>query len=355
MVIETINERQWSPRLLAWFAQHRRDLPWRTEPRDPYHVWVAEIMLQQTKVEAVRPYYENWLHVFPTMEALAAAEPDEVLRQWQGLGYYSRARNLHAAVREVMTKYGGTVPQTAKEIRTLKGIGEYTAGAILSIAYGQDETAVDGNVLRIFARVYGIARNILSGRVKKEITQLVAAQLPTGKAGMFNEALMDFGAMVCIPKTPHCEVCPLMTMCRAYCAGREKELPIRVTRKKVPVENRTVVMIRKQGAWLIHRRPPTGLLASMWEFPNVPGKGPDGREAVRQLLAQVGGQVAIESHPLATREHVFSHKKWRLTIYAGTWCGGTLLAGKEWQWLPIRAYTTVPWAGPHGKLTALEA
>ena len=195
----------WSPVLLQWFDAYGRDLPWRRDvPRDPYKVWVSEIMLQQTKVEAVRPYYDSWMDRFPDIPTLAAASQDDVLRQWQGLGYYSRARNLHEAVREVAASYGGKVPKNKKDILALKGVGDYTAGAILSIAYGEAEAAVDGNVLRVFARLYNIDGNILSGPVKKEITALVQAQIPQGRAGAFNEALMDFGAMICIPKHPRC-------------------------------------------------------------------------------------------------------------------------------------------------------
>ena len=170
-----IKKEHWSPLLLDWFAAHGRDLPWRDEtPRDPYKVWVSEIMLQQTKVETVRPYYDSWMDHFPTLSALAAASQDEVLRQWQGLGYYSRARHLHQAVQEVQAKYGGHVPENKKDVQSLKGVGDYTAGAILSLAYGQKEPAVDGNVLRIFARLYDIEENILSTPVKKAVTVLVA-------------------------------------------------------------------------------------------------------------------------------------------------------------------------------------
>ena len=259
-----IKKEHWSPLLLDWFAAHGRDLPWRDEtPRDPYKVWVSEIMLQQTKVETVRPYYDSWMDHFPTLSALAAASQDEVLRQWQGLGYYSRARNLHQAVQEVQAKYGGHVPENKKDVQSLKGVGDYTAGAILSLAYGQKEPAVDGNVLRIFARLYDIEENILSTPVKKKVTALVAEQLPDEAPGAFNEALMDLGAMICIPKHPRCPDCPLQELCLAHRVGKECELPIRLVKKKSPVEDITVFVVRKGEQWLVHRRPPTGLLASM--------------------------------------------------------------------------------------------
>lgn len=340
----------WSPILLQWFDSHGRDLPWRQDvPRDPYKVWVSEIMLQQTKVEAVRPYYESWMERFPDIPALAAASQDEVLRQWQGLGYYSRARNLHEAVREVEAVYGGKVPDKKEDILTLKGVGEYTAGAIMSIAYGKQEVAVDGNVLRVFARLYNIDGNVLSSRVKKTITALAQAQIPSDRAGAFNEALMDFGAMICIPKSPRCSECPLESLCMAKKAGREKELPVRIVKKKVPTEKIAIVVVADKGRWLIHRRPPQGLLASMWEFPN----GTSGPEGVQQTLAHVGISVTIEDQPIGTLRHVFSHKIWQMTIYEGHLTGGKLNEKEDWQWLSYGDVTSVPWAGPHGKITAM--
>lgn len=344
----------WAPVLLQWFRTHRRELPWRCgSRRDPYKVWVSEIMLQQTKVEAVRPYYDSWMDRFPDISALAEASQDEVLRQWQGLGYYSRARNLHAAVQEVQSVYGGSVPDTKKEILKLKGVGDYTAGAILSIAYGKPEVAVDGNVLRVFARLYRIGDNILSASVKQQITALAKAQIPADRAGDFNEALMDFGAMICIPKHPRCEACPLTAYCQARRAGMETELPVRLTKKHVPTENITVVTVTDAARWLIHRRPDKGLLASMWEFPNVIGSGEAGIRAVRDLLQRMGLTVSVKAAPIGTIKHVFSHKIWQMTMYEGTVVSGKLIEKEEWQWLPCQAYTTVPWAGPHGKITAM--
>lgn len=228
----------WAPVLLAWYDAHRRDLPWRTPaPRDPYQVWVSEIMLQQTKVEAVRPYYLRWMERFPDIATLAGANPDDVLRHWQGLGYYSRARNLQTAARDILRRYGGIMPSTRAEIRTLKGIGDYTAGAILSLAFGLREPAIDGNVLRVFARLYLIEENILSTPVRRHVTGLVQSQLPADRPGDFNEALMDLGATLCVPRAPRCGDCPLAGLCLAHRAGREQELPLRVVRKHVPVEH----------------------------------------------------------------------------------------------------------------------
>lgn len=345
---------RWLPLLLAWFRSHRRDLPWRCEtPRDPYKVWVSEIMLQQTKVETVKPYYEHWLERFPTTAALAAAAPDEVLKEWQGLGYYSRARNLHEAVREVQRVYGGSVPDTKEELLRLKGVGEYTAGAILSLAYGRDEVAVDGNVLRIFARMYNITENVLAMSVRKKVTALAAAQLEPRQGAVMCEALMDFGAAVCIPKNPRCHVCPLTKHCLAYQNGTAGELPVRTVKKNVPTEYLAVVVIRRQGRWILHRRPEKGLLASMWEFPVGYGRGKKGREDALRTLRAAGLEVLLKEKAEMKLKHVFSHKIWQMTVYAGTIQSGLLTEKEDWQELPCDAYADVPWAGPHGKIAAM--
>lgn len=310
----------WTPFLMQWYDANKRELPWRTEsPRDPYKVWVSEIMLQQTRVEAVKSYYTNWMEHFPDIPSLAAAEEEDVVRQWQGLGYYSRARNLHTAVREVMATYGGQVPDTWEDIRKLKGIGDYTAGAILSMAYGKRETAVDGNVLRVFARIYNIEENILSLKTKKKITTLVEARQDVTRPGDFNEALMDLGATVCIPGQPHCEVCPLVGICQAKAEGKENVIPLRITKKNVPVEAITVFIVRKGDSYLLNRRPAKGLLAGMWEFPNCVGEGKEGVETLTALLA--GENVILadnvaECKPVKQIRHVFSHKIWQMSVYA---------------------------------------
>ena len=372
----------WTPLLMDWFDTHKRDLPWRSEsPRDPYKVWVSEIMLQQTRVEAVKSYYANWMEHFPNLAALAAAEEDDAVRQWQGLGYYNRVRNLHTAVREVMENYGGKVPDTREEIRKLKGIGEYTAGAILSMAYGKRETAVDGNVLRVFARIYSIEENVLSAKVKKEVTVLVAARQDVLRPGDFNEALMDLGAAVCIPGQPRCDVCPLVDVCLAKKAGKENEIPLRITKKEVPVEPVTVFVVTRKGTvpdcagrshagvdsvfCLLHCRPAKGLLAGMWEFPNCAGEGKKGREELSALLAEQGVVLAddiAKLKPVKKIRHVFSHKIWQMSVYcveakgepapvlkafaAGTWAGaGTLPAG--WRWVTAEEIADCNLAGPH--------
>ena len=369
MVIEN-----WTPLLMAWFDAHKRDLPWRTEsPRDPYKVWISEIMLQQTRVEAVKAYYTNWMEHFPDIPTLAAAEEEDVVRQWQGLGYYSRARNLHTAAREVVETYGGTVPETREDIRKLKGIGDYTAGAILSMAYGKRETAVDGNVLRVFARIYNIGENILSAKVKKEITEMVKERQDATRPGDFNEALMDLGATVCIPGQPRCDVCPLSGVCRAKAEGKETEIPLRVTKKEVPVEPVTVFVVRTREFYLLHKRPPKGLLAGMWEFPNCEGEGGQGEEALTGELAALGVRVVEVSGPVKQIRHVFSHKIWNMNIYEAEAAGihvkenspeaGHALTKNAaelkavlpsgWRWVPGTELEDYNLAGPHNKVLPL--
>ncbi|MBO5587502.1 MAG: A/G-specific adenine glycosylase [Acidaminococcaceae bacterium] len=380
--MDLFNE-NWTPLLMQWYDKNKRELPWRTEsPRDPYKVWVSEIMLQQTRVEAVKSYYTNWMEHFPDIPSLAAAEEEEAVRQWQGLGYYSRVRNLHTAVREVMENYGGHVPETREEISKLKGIGDYTAGAILSMAYGKRETAVDGNVLRVFARIYNIEENILSAKVKKEITELVKARQDAERPGDFNEALMDLGATVCIPGQPRCEVCPLAAVCMARAAGKETEIPLRITKKEVPVEHLTVFVVKAAGSchgvldtdgekqqrftgqamdgavadtdfFLLHRRPEKGLLAGMWEFPDCPGKGTEGKEVLARVLKGLGLQLAGDlrkSKPVQKIRHVFSHKVWDMEVYLVEAVMGSIPLPPEWQWVSADRMKEYNLAGPHNKI-----
>ena len=368
----------WTPLLMQWYDKYKRELPWRTgSPRDPYKVWVSEIMLQQTRVEAVKAYYTNWMEQFPDIPTLAAAEEEDVISRWQGLGYYSRARNLHTAVREVMEHYGGKVPETREEIRKLKGIGEYPAGAILSMAYGKRETAVDGNVLRVFARICNIKDNILSAKVKKEITELVKARQDAARPGDFNEALMDLGATVCIPGQPRCEVCPLVGVCLAKKEGKENEIPLRITKKEVPVEPITVFVVRAETFYLLHQRPSKGLLAGMWEFPNCAGEGEQGREALTALLSEMGVAIGNISRTLRKIKHVFSHKIWQMAVYTAEAATVTdesaQTAGAKqshktdpadciaanpdaatlppnWRWVPVTELADYNLAGPHNRI-----
>lgn len=346
----------WPQWLLNWFDKNRRDLPWR-EDRTPYRVWVSEIMLQQTRVEAVRSYFENWMTLFPTPEALANASEEEVLKAWQGLGYYRRAKNLQIGVREVVTTYGGEVPRERKKLEALKGIGSYTAGAILSLAFNEREAAVDGNVLRIYARLYGVKENILGSVGKNKITRLVEDTLPLQRPGDFNEALMDFGSAVCIPKSPKCEECPLTKVCYAYQEGAMDTLPYREKKQVVPSIPLLVGLIEWNGSYLLHRRPDTGLLASMWEFPMVETMAQD-KALLEKALAKEGipieGSLTWEDNACTSLKHVFSHRKWHMTVFKGTLKLAqreALVLPENYRWVEKKAFSELPWAGPHGKLT----
>lgn len=335
---------QWPSLLLSWFDGHKRDLPWReAKPRNPYHVWISEIMLQQTRTEAVKPYFNSWMERFPTISSLAEAKEEDVLHQWQGLGYYSRARNIYKAAREMADHYGSRLPESKEEIRALPGIGDYTAGAILSMAYGKKEGAVDGNVLRVYARLYDVEEDILKTKGKKEITGLVEETLPD-RAGDFNEALMDLGSEVCIPKNPRCEICPLRNECLALERGREKELPIRTKKKAQKEEQAACAIVMKEGKVLLHLRPSRGMLASMWEFPMVLSETKEGaRKELEEKLKGEAGEV------LWHYKHVFTHRIWHMDAYVME--GGTVPEG-EYRWFSPEEYKKIPLAGPHAKLAA---
>jgi len=308
--------------LLDWFRRHKRDLPWRSES-DPYRIWVSEIMLQQTRVDTVIPYYERFIRQYPTLDALADAPEEEVLKAWEGLGYYSRARNLLAGVREVKELYGGVVPDSREEISSLKGIGPYTAGAILSIAYNKPEPAVDGNVMRVLARFFLIEDDIAKPRTRIAMEDLVRGMMPAGSAGDFNQALMELGALVCTPKAPHCLTCPVMEKCQGRIAGRELKLPVKKKAKPSRIEYRAAALIEgtgeNRGRILVRRRPDSGLLAGMWELPHVEvGADEWADEALwsaRLAEGLRGHGIALEAvERLRDETHVFSHIRWEMRV-----------------------------------------
>ena len=299
--------------LLQWYEQNRRILPWREDP-SPYHVWLSEIMLQQTRVEAVKSYYERFLKEIPDVETLAAADEERLLKLWEGLGYYSRIRNMHKAAVIVMTQYAGRMPETAAELRKLPGIGSYTAGAIASIAYGRKEPAVDGNVLRVWARSEADPRDIAEEATKKAVHEEMYACLPeAAECGAYNQALMDLGAVVCIPHgVPLCSLCPWQKRCKAHLEGTETEYPVKKAGKARKTEPRTILILRDRKRIAIHRRPMRGLLAGMYEYPNLEGSLSE--EEVRKWLLKAGVQ-AIRITPLPPAKHIFTHLEWHMTGY----------------------------------------
>lgn len=305
--------------LLNWFIEEQRELPWRQD-QDPYKVWVSEIMLQQTKVDTVIPYFNRFISQFPTIEALSKAEEEKVLKAWEGLGYYSRARNLHAAVKEVHEKYGGKVPDTPKEIASLKGVGPYTAGAILSIAYGVPEPAVDGNVMRVLSRILSIWEDIAKPKTRKTFEEAVRVLISHENPSFFNQALMELGALICTPTSPSCLLCPVREHCHAFEDGTVTELPVKTkTKKQKSIQLAAVVLTDEEGRTLIHRRPNTGLLANLWEFPNmeiVQVLKSEKAQLEEKLLEDY--QAKVEVGEMITRiEHVFSHLIWNINVYSG--------------------------------------
>jgi A/G-specific adenine glycosylase len=301
--------------LLAWFQAFARDLPWR-ENRDPYRVWVSEIMLQQTRVETVVAYFRRFMQRFPSVQALAEAKLDELLKCWEGLGYYSRARNLHAAARKLVAEHGGKLPTTAEELLKLPGIGPYTAGAIASIAFGADEPVVDGNVKRVLCRLLAIAEDPRKPATEKKLWRLARKVIPPGQAGTFNEAMMDLGATICTARRPRCDVCPLEGLCLARRRGKQEQLPVRSPRKPAPHYDIAAGVIRRRGRMLIDRRRDEGLLGGLWELPGgkvEPGETP-AEAVVREAREEVGLEVKVIEH-LASVDHAYTHFRITLHVY----------------------------------------
>lgn len=297
--------------LLKWYDTNRRILPWREEPT-PYRVWVSEIMLQQTRVEAVKPYFERFMKALPDIKSLSEVEEDVLLKLWEGLGYYNRARNLKAAAIQIMTEYGGEMPASAEELLKLKGIGSYTAGAIASIAFGIPVPAVDGNVLRVIARLFMRTDDIAQPKVKKSLEEELLTAMPK-RAGDFNQAMMEIGAMVCIPNgSPHCEACPLSHICAAYHAGRQSEFPVKSAKKGRTIEEKTVFILQDEEKTALHKRPDKGLLAGLYEFPNT--EGHLSPEEVTAFFKKRGMPI-VRVVRLTDAVHVFSHKEWHMWGY----------------------------------------
>ncbi|PWA08774.1 A/G-specific adenine glycosylase [Pueribacillus theae] len=336
--------------LLSWFSRHKRDLPWR-RTKDPYHIWVSEIMLQQTRVETVIPYFERFLEEFPTIEALAEAGEEKVLKAWEGLGYYSRARNLQTAVREVKESYGGVVPDTEDEIATLKGVGPYTAGAILSIAYNKPVPAVDGNVMRVLSRILFIEEDIAKAKTRKIFEQAVREMIPPDSASNFNQALMELGAIVCTPTSPACLLCPVQKECRAFHEGMQEQLPVKAKKKPPkPVKIAVAVLENAKGKFLINRRPKEGLLANLWEFPNCEVEaGKDYKEQLQSFFKNECQLNAVLHEEIMDFDHVFSHIKWELSVFRGTF-NNNVMENEEIKLVNLQELQRFPFSVSHKKI-----
>ena len=295
--------------LLPWYREVKRDLPWRAD-RLPYHVWLSEIMLQQTRVEAVKGYYARFLMALPTIEALASCDDDALHKLWEGLGYYSRVRNLKKAANVIRTEHGGEFPREYSAVRALPGIGDYTAGAICSICFGQPTPAVDGNVLRVISRIQNDVTPIGLPARKKEVQRLLAEIYPE-EAGDFTQALMELGATLCGPnRKPACESCPCRDFCLGYKNGTAEALPVKAPNKARRQEDLTVFILRSGDGYALEKRPDSGLLAGLWQFPNTPGR----LEAPASLVwAEKHGLHPRDIRRISEKKHIFTHIQWNMT------------------------------------------
>jgi A/G-specific adenine glycosylase len=321
--------------LLAWYDRSARDLPWRAS-QDPYRVWVSEVMLQQTRVDTVIPYYKNWLEAFPDLQHLAAADERQVMQLWEGLGYYSRARNMLKTAKIVVDEQAGRFPDSTAELKKLPGIGDYIAGALASIAFGRDEVALDGNGLRVLARLTAFDQPINEAAAKKVIRELMQSMLPTGRAGDFNQAIMDLGATICVQRSPLCAQCPLKPHCLAYGNGSQNALPLKTRKKPTPLYAVAAAVMRREGRVLVDKRRADGLLGGLWEFPG--GKVEEGEDLptalVREIMEELGVDIAVRTE-LGTYRHAYTHFKVVVTAFEVEILSGEPepLAADEIQWV----------------------
>lgn len=315
--------------LLAWFRENARELPWRSEKPDPYHVWISEIMLQQTRAEAVKPYYARFLRALPDPAALAAMEEDALMKLWEGLGYYSRARNLRRAAGEIVARFGGKLPGDYDALLSLPGIGEYTAGAVASIAFGIPVPAVDGNVLRVLARLRDDPSDIALPATKRAAQADILAVMPKDNPGTFNQALMELGATVCLPNgKPRCGECPLLECCAGYRAGTAEKLPVKSKKAPRRIETLTVFVLRSEAGVAVRRRPESGLLAGLWELPHR-----EGWLDAAGMAKWLGEQGMEPAGAIAERsaKHIFTHIEWHMRVYDLPVRCKALPPGWEWS------------------------
>jgi A/G-specific adenine glycosylase len=352
---ESQQHRRIARRLLRWFTKAQRDLPWR-RTRDSYLIWLSEVMLQQTRVETVIPYYERFVDRFPTVDDLAAADVDDVLALWAGLGYYGRARSLHRAARQIVSQHGGTVPKTLHELQALPGVGRYTAGAVASIAYGVRAPVLDGNVERVLCRLFAVSGNPKGGSTRKRLWTIAEALLPRTRPGDLNQALMELGATVCTPREPLCGQCPVRVMCRAFEDGRQLDLPQLPKRKEVPHFDIGLGIVWRRQRLLIAKRPYDAMLGGLWEFPG--GKRRDGetlRETVRrEVEEETGLRVRLLGH-LTTCRHAYSHFRVTLHAYDCTSPRGRArpLGSEACRWVTVAELPEYPF--PSGSMKVIRS
>ena len=306
--------------LLAWYARNRRDLPWRPPPPgngpvDPYAVLVSEVMLQQTQVATVVPHFSRFLAAFPNVAALAASSEQSVLRSWQGLGYYSRARNIHAAARKIVARFDGQIPRSVRDLQTLPGIGRYTAGAIASIAFDERTPILDGNVARVLCRLEKIQADPRQSATVRRLWKLAEEILPVRHCGQFNSALMELGATICTVRQPNCPICPLRRLCRAAAAGLQHTIPPPRTSRPAPTLARWTICVHRQDRWLLERRPRTGRWAGLWQFPTI--EAPDARPTPQSISPGIGLRIA-GLHKIGQFRHALTHRRYVFTAFTAT-------------------------------------
>jgi A/G-specific adenine glycosylase len=325
-------------KLLDWYDRHRRDLPWRDEP-DPYRIWVSEVMLQQTQVTTVLPYYRRFLRRFPTLADLAAAGLDDVLKAWEGLGYYARARHLHAAARQVMAENEGRLPESYAGLRRLPGFGDYTAGAVASIAFGQRVPAVDGNVKRVLARLFAVTGDVTQGATARRLRAMAAELVPADRPGDFNQALMELGATLCTPASPRCLLCPVNAECQALAQGIHESLPLKTPRPERPHYDVTAAVIRRDdGHLLIAQRNPEAMLGGLWEFPGGKCRPGETYPAClrREIREELGIEIEVGQH-LTTIQHGYTHFRISLHVFECRHLDGEprALDCADWRWVRL--------------------
>lgn len=331
-------------RLMAWYAAHHRPLPWR-ETDDPYRIWVSEVMLQQTQVRTVLPYYQRFLTLFPTVEDLARADAGRVLKAWEGLGYYARARNLHKAAQIVSTAYGGRLPGDWEEMKKLPGVGDYIAAAVLSIAFGRAYAVVDGNVKRVLSRLFLMEDPVNSGGSYKAFKTVATGFMGEANSGVFNQAIMELGALVCKPSNPVCVRCCLRRYCRAHEMDAVSEYPKRIARKPVPTYHIAAGVVRKDGKVLITRRKPEGLLGGLWEFPG--GKVKEGEDVhaacIREIREETGILAEVDSY-LTRVKHAYTHFRIEMDVFCCRYVSGRVrLKGPEaFRWIRVKDLPRYP-------------
>jgi A/G-specific adenine glycosylase len=335
---------EFSALLLEWYEQNARSLPWRGHS-DPYAIWVSEIMLQQTRVDTVIHFFLGWMERFPTVDALAAAPVDSVLKAWEGLGYYSRARSMHKTAQLLVNEFGNQLPHDFKTLTSLPGIGLYTAAAIASIAFGLDYAVVDGNVKRVLARLLPYTKEVNTPTGEKELRGIAQNLLPAGRAGDYNQALMELGALICLPRNPKCSTCPVSNLCASFRGNRQAELPVMKGKAAIPHITVTAGILRQDGKVLIARRPTSGLLGGMWEFPG--GKlepGETHAQALARELAEELGITTVSGDLIGTYKHAYTHFKVTLYAYHAQITTGRikLLEASDARWVDLSELEAYP-------------